>query len=263
MQDTHKSLRIGDLLVQKGLISALQLREAINLQKARHENSTISTINTKLEIGEIFIELGFISRHQLNVNLSWQRRLKATTAAMVFVAPLLTAACGGGSGANSSSNANQQTQTMTSQSVADSVVQTVSSANLSSASVPASTSSAAAASSLVASSKSSSSVPPNRQSSASSVAPSTSSSHIDGAVQLLWSAPVTRENGDYLDITEIGGYEVRYKLKLDTDYTNIVINDGFTDAYYFNYLQGEYEFEIATFDKAGLYSEFIAIDPES
>lgn len=82
-------------------------------------------------------------------------------------------------------------------------------------------------------------------------------------MQLLWSAPVTRENGEYLDITEIGGYEVRYKLKADTNYTNIVINDGFTDAYYFNYLQGEYEFEIASFDKTGLYSEFIPINPES
>lgn len=73
--------------------------------------------------------------------------------------------------------------------------------------------------------------------------------------------PTQRENGDYLDITEIGGYELRYKLKGDSNFTTINIKDGFTDAYYFDYLQGEYQFQIATFDKDGLYSDFIDIDP--
>ncbi|MES2676656.1 MAG: hypothetical protein V4660_20635 [Pseudomonadota bacterium] len=263
MQDTHKSLRLGDLLVEKGLISAPQLRAAINLQNARYEKPNISAIDTKLEIGEIFIELGFISRHQLNVNLSWQRRLKATTTMMVFVAPLLTAACGGGSGVSSGGNANQQTQTVTSQVAADSAGQSMSSARASFAPAPSSLASARAVSSLAPSSKRSSSEPSNSQSPASSVVPSASSNYIDGAVQLLWSAPDARENGEYLDITEIGGYEVRYKLKADTNYTNIVINDGFTDAYYFNYLKGDYDFEIASFDKTGLYSEFISISPEN
>jgi hypothetical protein len=261
MQDTHKSLRIGDLLIEKGLISAPQLRVAINLQKTRYEASNLFATNSKHEIGEILIELGFISRHQLKVNLNWQRRLKATTTMMVFIAPLLTAACGGGSGVNSGGNANQQTQTVSSQIAADSAQQTVSSANASSVPVQTINSSPGNLSSLAASSKSSSSVPSTPQSSAASVAPS--SSYIEGSVQLLWSAPAARENGEYLDITEIGGYEIRYKSKLDTDHTSIFINDGFTDAYYFNYLKGEYDFEIATFDKTGLYSEFVPISPES
>ena len=36
---------------------------------------------------------------------------------------------------------------------------------------------------------------------------------------------------------------------------------GYTDAYYFDYLKGEYEFEIATFDVDGLYSRFVSIHP--
>lgn len=82
-------------------------------------------------------------------------------------------------------------------------------------------------------------------------------------MQIYWSVPITRENGDYLDITEIGGYEVRYKLKSAQSFTSVVIKDAFIDAYYFDYLKGDYEFEIATFDKTGLYSKFIPVGPSS
>lgn len=276
MSDIHKSLRLGDLLVEKGLISAYQLRQAIEIQKFRYSyKSELTTITKKYELGEILIELGFIDRQQLNSNLSWQRRLKATTAMMVFVAPLLTAACGGGAGAGSSNgnstpqqsgNVSSQvlpasTEALSSSSVSSAPVSSAavssvkSSSSLSSAPavVPKSSSSVSSAVSSVKSSSSSSS------STASSVAPTA----IDGAVQIYWSVPVSRENGDYLDITEIGGYEVRYKLKSDTNYTSIVIKDAFIDAYYFDYLKGDYEFEIATFDKTGLYSKFIPVAPES
>ena len=47
MPDTHKSLRLGDLLVEKGLITAPQLRQAIEVQKARYDKLEITSINTK------------------------------------------------------------------------------------------------------------------------------------------------------------------------------------------------------------------------
>lgn len=265
MSDIHKSLRLGDLLVERGLISAPQLRDAINLQKSRCENPDAHPADAKCEIGEILIELGFISRSQLKANLSWQRRLKATTAMMVFVAPLLTAACGGGSGGGSSAAqpspdvvAAGQVAPKSSAAVSSSSAQAVSSAKASSTPIASSISSAKSSAPSVASSKSSASSAPK---SSSSVASSNASGYIDGAAQLLWSVPTSRENGELLDITEIGGYEVRYKLKSDVNYTSIIINDGFIDAYYFNYLKGEYEFQIATFDKTGLYSKFISINP--
>ncbi|GGY71194.1 hypothetical protein GCM10011613_14760 [Cellvibrio zantedeschiae] len=64
-----------------------------------------------------------------------------------------------------------------------------------------------------------------------------------------------------MDITEIGGYELRYKLKSESEFKTIRIADGFTDAYYFNYLKGDYEFQIATYDTEGLYSNFVSINP--
>jgi hypothetical protein len=242
MSDLHKSLRLGDLLVEKGLISATQLRQAIGLQKARYDSEKISSIHTKHELGEILIELGYISRHQLNTNLSWQRRLKATTAMMVFVAPLLTAACGGGSGGGGSSN--NQTATTTSSQITLNDTQ------------PGSSRSSAQSSVAVSSPKSTSSSSAPKSSAASS---SVTAENIEGAVQLLWSVPNARENGEYLDISEIGGYEIRYKLKSATDYASVVIKDAYVDSYYFDYLQGDYQFEIATFDNTGLYSKFVPV----
>jgi hypothetical protein len=86
---------------------------------------------------------------------------------------------------------------------------------------------------------------------------------INGPVQIYWTVPKSRENGDYLDITEIGGYELRYKLKTDAAYKSVLIKDGFIDAYYFDYLTGDYQFEIATFDRDGVYSRFVTVGPAS
>src|SRR6188768_2812362 len=74
----QKSTRLGDLLVEQRTISALQLREAIELQECRRLNRLSSTTNAikNYELGEILIELGFISRHQLTSSLSWQRSLR-------------------------------------------------------------------------------------------------------------------------------------------------------------------------------------------
>ncbi len=80
-------------------------------------------------------------------------------------------------------------------------------------------------------------------------------------MQLYWETPRERENGEYLDVTEIGGYDIRYKRKSAQQYIYVTIHDGYADAYYFEYLQGEYEFEIATFDTSGLYSSYVRINP--
>ncbi|RYY75297.1 MAG: hypothetical protein EOO52_07700 [Gammaproteobacteria bacterium] len=247
MSDIHKSLRLGDLLVEKGLITAPQLRHAIDLQKARYDSPKISSINTKHELGEILIELGYISRHQLNTNLSWQRRLKATTAMMVFVAPLLTAACGGGGGSGGGGGGNSNNQP----------ANTVSSQMAAENPPPSSSYSVSSAKSSSLAPKSSSVSAPKSSSANSSI----SSESVEGPVQLLWSVPTARENGEYLDISEIGGYEIRYKLDEDTNYKSIVIKDAYVDSYYFDYLKGDYHFEIATFDNTGLYSKFVPVGP--
>lgn len=117
-----------------------------------------------------------------------------------------------------------------------------------------SSSSKPSSSSVVSSSKSSSS-------SSSSVASSTSSAPIvSGLVSLTWNVPNKRENGDYLDITDVGGYELRYRLLTTTNYTYVTISDPWTTRHNLDLPQGAYEFQIAAFDKNGLYSQFVKLD---
>ncbi len=82
---------------------------------------------------------------------------------------------------------------------------------------------------------------------------------IAGPVGISWTAPKTRENGQILDITQIGGYKIRYKLASAADFTYITINDAWTNFYNFSWLEGNYIFQIATFDKNGEHSEYVNI----
>ena len=252
MTDLHKSTRLGDLLVERNIITRTQLLQAIGLQQARrlaavHGNNPEPY---RQELGEVLIELGFINRAQLKTGLGWQRRLRKATAAVVLIAPMLTA-CGGGGGASPSSYTppgSQAAQPLSSASDSPDLPW-----------VPVTYSSSQAMSSVPVMDAPSSAITSSPKAQSSSSVASSELAQIDGPVQIYWNPPNERENGDPLDITEIGGYELRYKRKSDVEYTRITINDGYADAYYFDYLQGEYEFQIAAFDTSGLYSTFAPI----
>jgi hypothetical protein len=297
MNDEHKSTRLGELLVERGIITRLQLAHAIELQQIRRQHAIKENVPNSYtqQFGELLIELGFINHSQLKSSLSWQKRLRKTTAMMVFVAPLFTAACGGGGGGGGTSPNNTQTptpssQAMSSQPVIDKPTSSDSVSSSAYSSVPISSSSKSSSiipsviSSSLSSSSSSSSTPgivskssssvvssssvrPVSTSSASSSrissisSASSSTSILSGPVHFKWTPPKQRENGDFLDLTEIGGYELRYKRKSENLYTSVIISDSYIDTYYFENLQGEYEFEIAAFDTLGVYSIFVKLKP--
>lgn len=248
VSETQKSTRLGDLLVERRIITRAQLMHAIELQQERrlHDIQAGDEVPHRHELGEILIELGYITRKQLKRGLGWQYKLRKASFAMALFAPLLTAACGGGGGSSPGASANPPTHS----SAASSIAVTPPAADVSSAS-----------SSSVASSSAQAGKPDASSSSSSSSAPAADVVEVDGQVAVYWSPPTERENGEYLELDDIGGYELRYKRKNDTEFTSIFIDDGGTDAYYFDNLEGEYEFELATFDTAGLYSQFVKVTP--
>lgn len=111
------------------------------------------------------------------------------------------------------------------------------------------------ASSKPASSTAASSKPASSTGSNSSVI----STQVSGPVAMSWIAPNLREDGRILDITELGGYELRYKLLADPEFIYISINDPWTNSYNFSWLEGNYVFQIAAFDRDGLYSDFVNV----
>ena len=127
-------------------------------------------------------------------------------------------------------------------------------------SISSSSSMPALASSIAASSKPASSVAASsRPASSSGPTSGLISTQVSGPVEMKWIAPNLRENGSVLDITELGGYELRYKLLADANFTYISINDPWTNFYNFAWLEGNYVFQIAAFDKNGLYSNFVSV----
>ncbi|WP_024461922.1 fibronectin type III domain-containing protein [Marinimicrobium sp. LS-A18] len=86
-------------------------------------------------------------------------------------------------------------------------------------------------------------------------------SEVSGLVRLEWDAPQSRENGEYLELYEIGGYELRYRKAGDSEYEVIPVEDGATESHEFDDLSGQYEFSIAAYDTNGLYSEFVNLSP--
>lgn len=78
---------------------------------------------------------------------------------------------------------------------------------------------------------------------------------------LAWEAPNTRMNGDYLELNEIGGYEIRYQLPTSDEFNYITINDGSTSEYPLIDIPTSAHFEIAVFDTDGLYSSYAPIYP--
>lgn len=78
---------------------------------------------------------------------------------------------------------------------------------------------------------------------------------------LSWILPSARENGEFMNADEIGGYEVRF-LELDGKVArSLTVNDATQTRLNIGQNSGAYLYEIAIFDKNGLYSLFVPIEP--
>lgn len=138
----------------------------------------------------------------------------------------------------------------------------------SSTSSTSSSASSVSSTSSVSSSTSSAPVVPSSSSSSStsSVASSaavssTAAVDVAGPVHLRWNVPTVREDMSGLGVEELGGYEIRYRKTGDANYTYVSIENPSTIYYDFPWLEGNYSFQIAAFDKNGLYSKFMDLRP--
>jgi hypothetical protein len=81
---------------------------------------------------------------------------------------------------------------------------------------------------------------------------------IESDVHLYWNTPTFRTNGESIDITEIGGYVLRYRATDSRIFTSILINAG-TNQFFIPKLAeaDKFRFEVAAFDTNGVYSSFV------
>ena len=92
MSDVNKKSKLGELLLEQGALSRQNLNQAILEQKERKHAAQEEGLNTNSipALGELLIELGLINKSQLKKALGWQKKLRKTTIAIGFLAPLLS-----------------------------------------------------------------------------------------------------------------------------------------------------------------------------
>lgn len=95
--------------------------------------------------------------------------------------------------------------------------------------------------------------------SASSNTSSTASSAAIETITITWGHPSQREDGSFLELDEIGGYEIRYRKPNGARFTYINLNGNRTTEHVFTGPVKDLEFEIAVFDTLGLYSSYVKI----
>jgi len=97
-QQELKKTRLGDLLLEKKLITKEQLEDAISSQKLSYK-----------QLGDILVERKLVSRWQVRRTLKVQHHLRnALLTSVLSFAPLMLAGCGGGGGSDSASTPVQE-----------------------------------------------------------------------------------------------------------------------------------------------------------
>ena len=93
-QQELKKTRLGDLLLEKKLISKEQLEDAISSQKSSYK-----------QLGDILVEKKLVSKWQIRRTLKVQHHLRnALLTSVLSFAPLMLVGCGGGGGGSDSSS---------------------------------------------------------------------------------------------------------------------------------------------------------------
>ena len=74
------------------------------------------------------------------------------------------------------------------------------------------------------------------------------------SVTVGWTAPVTRTDGTFLQMSEIGGYEIHYRLTEDYVDTVVIVDDHtLSEATISTSEAGSYSMKMLTYDVDGLY----------
>ncbi|WP_152600184.1 fibronectin type III domain-containing protein [Cellvibrio mixtus] len=135
------------------------------------------------------------------------------------------------------------------------------SASSRSASSGSSTSSKASSTSNTSATTSSTSNTSAASSTSNSNSSKSSTSVASGSINLTWSIPNKREDGSFLELEEIDGYELRHKPRGSTVFISRLINDATIHSFVVEGATHGDTFEIAAYDRNGLYSKFISLTP--
>ena len=89
------------------------------------------------------------------------------------------------------------------------------------------------------------------------VSDTTTEPTVTGTATLTWDIPESRENGNYLAISELNGYKVLVRdITNDIEYFVMITDPNITQWDFADLTSGEWEFSIASIDTLGVYSSY-------
>lgn len=247
--EQRQKTRLGDLLVERGLITEEQLLLAIQEQKS-----------SGLQLGEILVNKGWIARRHIRKTLRIQSKLRnAILTSILSVSPMLLVGCGGTQSQVGSDEVVAEQSIASSQgkqnfSEADSSIVTEQSIitsqdqpNLNDTDSPVDT-------------QQSNTTSQHQQTSNES---NSSVNAEDGStIHLSWDYPAQRTDGSELEVYEIESFRV-YQLDGNGDVGAVHVVDGLETEYDIAGLaDGEYRFAVTVVDTDGLesdYSQVVAV----
>ncbi len=83
---------------------------------------------------------------------------------------------------------------------------------------------------------------------------------VSGTATITWDIPVSRENGDYLQISELNGYKVLVRdTANNAEYFVMITDPTITQWDFVELTSGTWEFSIASIDTQGIYSSYSSV----
>jgi hypothetical protein len=232
--------RLGDLLVERGLITQDQLLLAIQEQKTN-----------QLQIGEILVKNGWISNRQIRKTLRVQSKLRnAILTSILSFSPLVLVGCGGGG----ASQVNSDEAAISQQAISPN--QNKLGNNIPDSPEP--TETASGFETL------GSTQPTETSESSGDILPLGNPINADNGatIHLSWDYPLERVDGSDLEVYEIDSFRV-YQLDENGDVGNMHVIDGLETEHDIEGLDdGEYHFAVTVVDIDGMesnYSEVLTV----
>ncbi len=267
MSKHHKvKTRLGDLLLEKGLITEEQLHLAIQIQKTN-----------QLQIGEILVANGWVTKRQINKALRVQSKLRnAILTSILSFSPLVL--IGGAADAIGAPKTVKESQespgkgfgkgkqtTDTSTSSTDTTSTDTTSTTDTTSPADTTTDTSATTDTSTASTDTSGTTDTSTTTDTSgttdtSTTPDSSTDVVTAdpgaTIHLSWDYPLERVDGTGLEIYEIDRFHV-YQIDENGDYGAMHVVDGLNTELDISGLQdGEYHFAVTVVDNDGLESDY-------
>ncbi len=239
MPRSHRETRLGNLLLEKGIITFDQLTEALDVQR-RRTRGYVDGIHPQCQLGEVLVTLGYVKPGEISHFLKKQSFLRKVAMTFAIAAPLLSI--------SAPSLALKQPTMDTPQSVA---------ALTQGGSTHGGQRRPGKILNFGLDDASHKSSRPVAEEAGTITVSDSQTANGYGVIRLDWVVPTMRDDGVELNMQDIGGYCLSYKREGESRVSSLFINNPKRNhCEIVGLAPGEYKFYLAAFDTQGEFGHY-------